>query len=79
MNSQVDTEALADVQHEIWSHWMRYLFSVCTANEDGSYTIPAGKVQHWQRQMATPYHELPEAEKESDREQAAKVLKLLIE
>lgn len=67
-------EIIADVQHKIWSHWMRYLFSVCEQNADGSVTIPAEKVQHWQRQMNTPYAELSEREKNSDREQADKVL-----
>jgi hypothetical protein len=77
MKQQFDMEALADVQHEIWSHWMRYLFSVSSANADGSYTIPAEKVQHWRRQLQTPYSQLSEAEKESDREQAAKMLEVL--
>ncbi|MCL4296170.1 MAG: hypothetical protein KJ077_10600 [Anaerolineae bacterium] len=70
-------EKLAALQHEIWSHWMRWQFSVGTFNEDGSWTMPAEKAQRWQRQMNTSYSELSETEKESDREQADKVLAVL--
>ncbi len=58
---------------------MAYLFSVSIQNEDGSYTIPADKVKHWTLQMHTLYSELSEREKESDREQADKVLAVLKE
>lgn len=67
-------EHLADVQHQIWSHWMKYLFNCCVLNEDGSMTIPADKVSRWQRQMITPYSQLTEKERESDRHQADKVI-----
>lgn len=70
---------LADVQHEIWSHWMRYLFEVSTENDDGTVTIPANKVEHWKRQMNTSYNNLSNKEQESDLEQARKVLAALEE
>jgi hypothetical protein len=70
-------EKLAEVQHAIWSHWMSYLFSVGTRNPDGSFTIPAEKVERWQRQMSTEYNALPDKEQESDRNQADKVLVVL--
>ncbi|MBD2076282.1 hypothetical protein H6F86_20845 [Phormidium sp. FACHB-592] len=70
-------EKLADLQHEIWSHWMRWLFQCCTKNADGSVTIPAAKVERWMRQMETPYSQLSDAEQESDRIEADKVLKVL--
>ena len=72
-------EKLADLQHEIWSHWMKWLFQCCQANEDGSMTIPKEKVSRWQRQMITPYSQLSDAEKDSDRIEADKVLKVLNE
>lgn len=75
--SENKIEQLASVQHDIWSHWMQYMFSECKQNEDGSYVIPAGKAQHWQRQMNTKYNDLSESEKESDREQAQKVMAVL--
>jgi hypothetical protein len=69
-------EKLAKVQHEIWSHWMRYLFSVCE-EANGNLIIPPDKVKRWKRQMITPYQFLTEEEKESDREQADKVLNII--
>lgn len=72
-------ESLANVQHEIWAHWMRYMFSVGTFNADGTWTMPAAKTERWQRQMNTPYAQLSESEKNSDREQADKVLALVWE
>lgn len=70
-------EKLATVQHDIWISWMEYLFSVSIDNNDGTYTIPADKVARWVRQMSTPYSKLSEDEKNSDREQADKVLETL--
>ena len=70
-------EELAGNQHEIWSHWMKYLFSLCSVTADGSYVIPSQSVRHWMRQIDTDYADLTEKEKDSDREQADKVLKVL--
>lgn len=67
-------EKLAEVQHEIWAHWMKYLFEVCTLNEDGSVTIPSDRVKRWKRQIDTEYSALPQKEKDSDIEQAQKVV-----
>lgn len=67
-------EALAAVQHDIWAHWHRYVISVSAQNPDGSLTIPADKVERWARQMNTSYQELSEKERESDRDQADKIL-----
>ena len=72
-------EKLADLQHEIWSHWMKYLFVVSIQNEDGSVTIPAEKVIRWKRQMNTAYADLSEKEQKSDIEQAVKVINLISE
>ena len=70
-------EELAAIQHEIWSHWMKYLFSVCIDLPGDDMVIPKDFVSRWDRQVATPYCELSEAERESDREQADKVLAVL--
>ena len=70
-------EKLAAQQHEIWAHWMRYLFSVCRENSDGTYTIPADEVKHWKYQIETQYTDLTEDDKKSDREQADKILRML--
>lgn len=70
-------EQLAALAHVQWSGWMVYLFSLSQSNGDGTITIPAGLVARWQGQIATPYAELTEREKNSDREEADKVLALL--
>ena len=70
-------ERLAVIQHDIWSHWMTYQFSVCRRNDDGTMTIPAEKVLRWKRQAETLYGYLPDPERESDRHQADKILAAL--
>ena len=70
-------EELAELQHDIWSGWMHYLFSKGTQNEDGTWTMPAWAVERWRRQAATPYSNLSEPEKNSDREIADKVLRMM--
>lgn len=67
-------EALAALAHEQWSAWMRYQFrrqlvgGVMTRDDS----------TRWRRQMTTPYAELPESEKESDRKEADRVLALVV-
>lgn len=76
-------EALADISHEIWAHWTKYQFSILAGDhgdcglEPSALIIPADKVARWTRQMNTPYSELTEKEKESDRHQADKILAVL--
>jgi len=72
-------EALSAAEHERWSHWQRYLHAQCTTTEDGSLVIPANLVERWTQQMSTPYEELSDKEKESDREQAREYLDLIRE
>lgn len=81
MSKQPDTakERLAAYAHDAWGGWMKYLFSKGTFNDDGTWTMPAWAVERWQRQMNTPYAELPEEEKESDREEAEKIIKVLLD
>lgn len=47
--------------------------------EDGSLLIPAQLVARWEAQMATPYAELTEPEKDSDREQVQRYLPTIID
>lgn len=70
-------EQLAALSHEQWSGWMRYLFGLSTFNADGTVTIPAEHAARWSRQATTHYLGLPEHEKNSDREEADKVLALI--
>src|SRR3989304_2308231 len=63
-------ESLADLEHIRWSRWMDYLFTQGVKNADGSFTINTGSVRHWERQARTPYTDLSEREKDSDRKVA---------
>lgn len=68
-------ERCSDIEHEIWSKWMKFMLSKCAENEDGSVTIPKESVERWKRQISTPYKDLSESEKESDRIQARLFIK----
>jgi hypothetical protein len=70
-------EQLAAVEHERWSHWQRYLHAQCRPASDGSLVIPAALVSRWAEQMWTDYAALTEAEKESDREQVRRYLRVI--
>jgi len=73
-------ETLASVEHERWSHWQRYMHSKCVSQgDDGALLIPADLVKQWEKQIATPYSELSNEEKESDREQVRKYLPLIVD
>ena len=69
-------EKLAELSHDIWAHWMKYLFSKCNSIEGGSI-IPSKLVKRWMKQINTKYSNLSEKEKDSDREQADKIIQLL--
>ena len=69
---------LAKNQHEIWSHWMKYMFSQGQMQEDGSWRMPAEKVERWQRQLRAGFEELEAlGETTSDYEMADWVLRTL--
>lgn len=72
------TERLASIEHERWSHWQRYMHDKCTRHPDGSLVVPPELVAQWERQIATPYAELGEPEKKSDREQVNRYLPLIL-
>src|SRR3990167_11517423 len=71
-------EQIAALSHEQWSGWMKHLFSKCREpNQRGDLLIPAQWADRWTRQAFLNYDELSEAEKESDRAEADRVLALL--
>lgn len=70
----------ADIEHERWSKWQAWVHSKLVEADvmDGHLThrkvgtrrfLPNELYERWERQINTPYSELSEAEKESDREQ----------
>ena len=72
-------EALADYAHQAWSGWMRYLFSKCINGPDYSMLIPSHLKTRWYRQVDTDYSNLPDEEKESDRQEADRMLAIVLE
>lgn len=67
-------DRLAEVEHERWSHWQRYMHSKGERQPDGSLVLPADLVSRWDVQIDTPYRDLNDEEKESDREQVRRYL-----
>jgi hypothetical protein len=63
----MNLEEKAAKQHEVWSHWMKYLFETCGKWEN-EVVIPSDLVKKWERQMNTEYKDLTEKEKQSDRD-----------
>jgi hypothetical protein len=76
---QETLEKLADAQHEIWSHWMKYLFTQGWDNPDGSFKVKRPQVEKWKKQMKTSYDGLSGEEKKSDRQVVIKFLAPIIE
>jgi hypothetical protein len=72
-------ERLAAVEHERWSHWQRYMHDKAVKQPDGSLLIAPELVNQWERQLRTPYSELSDKEKESDRHQVRKYLPVIVE
>lgn len=68
-------EKLAAYAHRAWSGWMKYMFDKSTAVE-GEVIIPESLVKRWTRQMNTPYDDLPEEEKNSDRIEADRIISI---
>ena len=70
-------EDMADQEHDSWARWMEHLFKKSKKNSDGSVTIPKDKVDRWERQMKTDYEDLTNSEKESDRKEVRKFIKII--
>lgn len=59
-------EKLAELEHIQWSHWTRHMLDNMTPEN----------IDRWRRQIATPYSNLSEKEKDSDREWARRALEI---
>lgn len=68
-------ERLAAYAHEAWSGWMRYMFEKGSEVE-GHIVLMPNEVERWKQQMNTPYKDLPEQEKASDRVEANKMMQI---
>lgn len=60
-------EKLADLEHEQWIHWTRYMLENLTEEN----------IKRWGGLLNIPYGELTEEQKESDRVWARKVIAIL--
>lgn len=72
-------EKLADLEHQRWSHWQKYLHSRLTKLDCGSLIMSPKYVRYLERLIDTPYSELSEREKESDREEVRKYWNIISE
>jgi len=86
-------ERLAALEHDQWAHWTRYMLGVLEPLLAYGRGVSSAAGEHgwtdqraieaieacvrWKRQINTPYEALSEAEKDSDREWADKVLAAL--
>ena len=72
-------EVGANIEHDRWARWQKYMFSKCQRLNGGVLTIPEELVKRWFRQIETPYSDLSEEEKESDRKETRNYLPLIRE
>ena len=80
-------ELIAEFMHNLWSDWMKHLFSCCVQLESiklvedngvESIVMPREHFEKWTRQSNTPYASLSEDEKNSDREIADKLFEYIV-
>lgn len=67
----------ADLEHDRWARWQKYLHSLCKKNKDGSLTISKERVKHWEKEIETPYEYLTEELKEYDRKETRNYIPLI--
>ena len=72
MNDDV-LEDMAELSHNQWAGWARWMME----NWDDVHHSGETFIDRWCRQIATPYSELSELEKESDRIEARKMIQML--
>jgi hypothetical protein len=68
-------EQLAAIEHERWADWQKWCHKILRENnpspEQGDI------LERWDRQIETPYAELSEKEKQSDRDQVMRYLPIM--
>lgn len=67
----------AALEHDRWARRQAYMFSKGTVDSDGVFHLPKEFTDRWFRQVNTPYSELSEPEKESDRKETREYLPLV--
>lgn len=69
-------EKLAEIEHERWSDWQKWCHKILRENVFGVDSLEK-VLERWDKQIATPYPELSEAEKQSDRDQVERYLPII--
>ena len=75
-------EQLADIEHQRWSDWQKYMMLSCfkekgVIGDNMVLEIPKEQWDNWCKQINTPYKDLSEKEKDSDRDQVMRYWKLI--
>lgn len=74
-------EKMASIEHERWAKWQKYMHSHVYDSSQSINphlkVIPTELYNRWERQINTPYEQLSEKEKESDREQVRPYFELI--
>ncbi len=82
-NKEEIREKLAEIEHQRWADWQKYMHThVYDSSESINphlKVIPTELYNRWERQIMTPYSELSEAEKDSDRKQVERYWPLIQE
>ncbi len=76
-NGDPQLERIADMVHQVWANWMNYMFSKGLILRDKGFKINPAEHGRWRRQAKTPYAELSEDEKQSDRDIARRYLDVM--
>ncbi|MER8522975.1 hypothetical protein [Mesorhizobium sp. M0220] len=71
-------DRLAAIEHDRWAHWQDYVHRAGERLPDGRIILPADQVARWDRQIATCFSNLNDAEKESDRDQVRRYLPAIL-
>lgn len=72
-------EQLADIEHQRWADWQKWCHEVLRRELPLDFHPRLGKVlERWDKQIATPYKDLSEKEKQSDRDQVDRYFPLIL-
>jgi len=56
-------EKLADIEHQRWASWQRYVHSKAVQVQSGVY-LPDSQIERWSEQIRTDYKNLSEEDKQ---------------
>lgn len=73
-NGDIGLERMAEEVHQMWSNWMKHLFTQGWVLTDQGFKINTEATKRWRRQMTTQYSQLSEDEKQVERDIARRYL-----